>query len=136
MDAARRPGDDAATAMVRMTLAMWTVGDRYRMLISLARRDIGEEGVRAALEPARAEATANIRRGQQDGVFADVLPAPVLSRALEALTLALVEEQDSPDWTSPSGEAVAVALLIASGVSRSKAHDLVRAVLDSAGRAG
>ncbi|PBC77034.1 TetR family transcriptional regulator [Streptomyces sp. TLI_235] len=135
VDTARRPGDDAATAMVRMTLAMWTVGDRYRMLISLARRDIGEEGVRAALEPARTEATANIRRGQQDGVFADVLPAPVLSRALEALTLALIEEQDSPDWTSPSGEAAAVALLLASGVSRPEARELVRSILDGGDRA-
>jgi hypothetical protein len=46
--------------------------------------------------PARDEATAILARGQGEGVFHDHLPAPVLSAALEALTLSLRDERLSP----------------------------------------
>lgn len=36
-----------------MTPAAWAVNDRYRMLISLGRRDLGAEAIRATLATAR-----------------------------------------------------------------------------------
>ena len=100
------------------------------MLISLARRDLGEERIRAALAPVRAEATAILERGQQDGTFARHLPAPVLALATESLALAVLESQASTGWTDPTGEAGATAVLIAAGVTPAPAHRCVRAILD------
>lgn len=124
--AARRPDDDPATAFARMTIAVWAAGDRYRMLISLGRRALGEEGIRAALAPVRDEALAILARGQRDGVFADHLPAPVLAQALESLTLTLKEMKEGAGWNDPTGEAAATAVLIAAGVGPAAARRCAR----------
>ncbi len=52
--AARRPDADPPSALAGLILASWGVGDHYRMLISLARRRLGEERLRAILAPAAA----------------------------------------------------------------------------------
>ncbi|MFE5371268.1 TetR/AcrR family transcriptional regulator [Streptomyces mirabilis] len=127
---ARIPGADPLEATVRMALAAWAVGDQYRMLISLGRRDLGAEAIRAALAPAREEATATVRRGQDEGVFADHVPAPVLALTLEALMLALAAENTASTWADPAGEAAATALLVAVGVAPHVAALRVREVLD------
>lgn len=126
--AARRPHADPATALATLVLASWAVGDRYRMLISLAHRDLGEERIHAALAPARAEATSIIERGQRDGTFARHLPAPVLALATESLGLALLDAHTGPDWSDPAGEAAATAVLIAAGIDPTSARDHVRAI--------
>jgi AcrR family transcriptional regulator len=127
--AARRQGDVPPVALARLILASWPVGDRYRMLISLARRRLGEEHVRAALAPARAEATAILERGQRDGTFADHLPAPVLALATESVVLAVLESHASPRWNDPTGEAAATAVLIAAGIDPTSARRHVHAIL-------
>ncbi|WP_406482076.1 TetR/AcrR family transcriptional regulator [Streptomyces sp. NBC_01615] len=131
---ARIPGADPLEAMARMALAAWVVGDQYRMLISLGRRDLGDEVIRATLAPARAEATATVRRGQDEGVFADHVPAPVLALTLEALILALAEENAMSTWADPTGEAAATALLVAAGVAPQVAALRVRDVLPESER--
>ncbi|MER6081936.1 TetR/AcrR family transcriptional regulator [Streptomyces sp. NPDC001833] len=132
------PAADAGPieAMTRMVLAAWAVGDQYRMLISLGRRHLGEEAIHAALAPAREEAVATIRRGQHQGVFEDHVPAPVLARALEALLLALVEENAAGTWADPTGEAAATAFLIAAGVAPQAAALRVREVVRRGPAAG
>ncbi|WP_405552093.1 TetR/AcrR family transcriptional regulator [Streptomyces sp. NBC_01171] len=125
----RVPDTDPLEAMARTGLAVWAVGDQYRMLISLGRRHLGEETIRATLAPARAEAVAAIRRGQHEGVFADHVPAPVLAQALEALMLALAAENTASTWADPTGEAAATAFLVAAGVAPQIASRRVRAVL-------
>ncbi|MFF2519710.1 TetR/AcrR family transcriptional regulator [Streptomyces sp. NPDC058086] len=126
---ARIPGADPLEATARMALAAWTVGDQYRMLISLGRRDLGDEAIRATLAPAREEATATVRRGQDEGVFADHVPAPVLALMLEALMLALAAENAASTWADPAGEAAATALLVAAGVAPQVAALRVQEVL-------
>lgn len=79
-------------------LSIWAVGDRYRLLLALARQDLGAERVSEILAPARTEATAILERGQREGVLHDQLPAPVLSAALEALTLSLLESVNAGAW--------------------------------------
>ncbi|MET7778975.1 TetR/AcrR family transcriptional regulator [Streptomyces mirabilis] len=130
--AARTPDADPIEAMTRMVLAAWAVGDQYRMLIALGRRHPGENAIRATLAPARAEAVATLRRGQCEGVFADHLPAPLLAQALEALMLALAEENAACTWDDPTGEAAATAFLVAAGVAAQAAalqvQDVVRRI--------
>ncbi|MER5663319.1 TetR/AcrR family transcriptional regulator [Streptomyces mirabilis] len=126
---ARVPGADPLEATARMALAAWAVGDQYRMLISLGRRDLGDEATRAALAPAREEATATVRRGQDEGVFTDHVPAPVLALTLEAPMLALAAENAASTWADPAGEAAATALLVAAGVAPQVAALRVRDVL-------
>ncbi|WEO92849.1 TetR/AcrR family transcriptional regulator [Streptomyces sp. FXJ1.172] len=125
----RIPGADPLEEMARMALAAWAVGDQYRMLISLGRRHLGEEAIRATLAPARQEAIAAIRRGQHEGVFANHVPPPVLAQTLEALMLALAEENTTSTWADPTGEAAATAFLVAAGVAPQTASLRVRAVL-------
>ncbi|MER5795200.1 TetR/AcrR family transcriptional regulator [Streptomyces sp. NPDC001980] len=128
--AARTPGADPLEAMARMALAAWAVGDRFRMLISLGRRHPGGDAVHTTLAPAREEAIATIRRGQHGGVFAAHVPAPVLAHALEALMLALAEENGAGTWTDPSGEAAATAFLVAAGVAPQAAARQVHDVMN------
>ncbi|WP_432018752.1 TetR/AcrR family transcriptional regulator [Streptomyces sp. 1222.5] len=126
---ARTADADPSQAVTRMVLAAWTVGDHYRMLITLGRRHQGEDEIRTALAPARAEAVATLRRGQREGVFADHLPAPVLAQALEALMLALAEENAAYPWADPTGEAAATAFLVAAGVAPHRAALQVQEVI-------
>src|SRR6201996_3290447 len=55
---ARRPDANPATALAGLSLASWGVGDDYAMLLSLARRRRGEDGLRPVLARPRAEAVA------------------------------------------------------------------------------
>ncbi|MBO2463606.1 hypothetical protein [Actinomadura violacea] len=97
------------------------------MLISLGRRDLGEQAVRAILAPARDEVIGYLGRGQQEGLFADHLPAPVLAQALEAMLLTLIEMNTTSGWADSAGEAAATACLIASGVTPQSAARYVKA---------
>jgi AcrR family transcriptional regulator len=128
--AAWRPDADPPTALARLVLASWAVGDRYRMLISLAHRDLGEERIRAALAPARAQAAAILERGQRDGTFAGHLPAPILALATESVALAVLESHASSHWSDPAGEAAATGVLIAAGIDPASARRYVQTVLD------
>jgi hypothetical protein len=112
-----------------MALEAWAAGDQYRMLISLGRRDLGDEAIRATLAPAREEATATVRRGQDEGVFADHVPAPVIALTLEALLLALAGENAASTRADPAGDAAATALLVVAGVAPQVAALRVREVL-------
>jgi AcrR family transcriptional regulator len=127
--AARRPGADPATALARMTMAVWAAGDRYRMLISLGRQALGTQGIRTALAPIRDEALAILARGQREDVFADHLPAPVLTQALEAVTLTLMEIEAQAGWDDPTGEAAATAVLIAAGMAPDSARRRIQGIV-------
>jgi AcrR family transcriptional regulator len=130
---ARRPKDDPATGLARMTLAAWGVGDQYRMLISLRHRELGEEQVRAVLDPIRKTATSIITRGQRTGVFGRHLAPPILNEVIEALTLALLEHHGVDADKRISGADAATACLVAVGVTPSEARRCVDAALLDSG---
>ncbi|MFE6363164.1 TetR/AcrR family transcriptional regulator [Streptomyces sp. NPDC057806] len=119
-----RPAEPAERALAHFVLAMWPVGDRYRMLLALARRDLGIERVTEILSPARSEVTAILDRGQRDGVFHAHLPAAVLSAGLEAMHVALLEEVNS-GALEDDGARTALATLIAAGVPEERASRVV-----------
>ncbi|MFD8380463.1 TetR/AcrR family transcriptional regulator [Streptomyces sp. NPDC059679] len=120
-------GEPPQRALARFVLSIWPVGDRYRLLLSLARQDLGTQRVSEILAPARDEATAILERGQRAGVFHDHLPAAVLSAALEALTLSLLESVNTGTWDD-DGTRTAVATLLAAGVSEPAATATVEGV--------
>ncbi|MFI6353790.1 TetR family transcriptional regulator [Streptomyces sp. NPDC050743] len=116
--------EQAERALAHFSLSMWPVGDRYRMLLALARRDLGVERVNEILKPARVRATGILERGQRDGVFHSHLPPAVLSAGLEAMTVALLEEVNTGAFED-DGTRVAVATLIAAGVPEKRALVMV-----------
>lgn len=114
------PSDPADRALARFVLSIWPVGDRYRMLLALARHDLGAQRVAEILAPAHEQVTAILARGQQDGVLHTHLPPAVLSAGLEAMTVTLLEEVNS-GALEDDGTRVAVATLIAAGVPEERA---------------
>ncbi|MFD4469380.1 TetR/AcrR family transcriptional regulator [Rhodococcus sp. NPDC058505] len=109
---------DLTTAL--LALLSWPVGDRFRVLLTFARRELGEERIRDLLVPARAPSLAIIERGQADGVFSRYLPAPVLVALSEAIALAMFEEANRGAVTD-SGESFAVASLVLLGIAPERA---------------
>ncbi|MGW0911820.1 TetR/AcrR family transcriptional regulator [Streptomyces sp. NPDC002784] len=128
-----RPAEPAERALAHFVLTMWPVGDRYRMLLALARRDLGIERVTEILSPARSEVTAILERGQRDGVFHTHLPPAVLSAGLEAMYVALLEEVNT-GALEDDGARTALATLIAAGVPQERASGVVAEIAPTAVR--
>ncbi|MFJ9741216.1 TetR/AcrR family transcriptional regulator [Streptomyces sp. NPDC101166] len=128
--AASRPAEPADRALAYFAFSTWPVGDRYRMLLALARRDLGAERVAEILAVARDEVTAVLERGQRDGVFPSHLPAPVLSAGLEAMNVALLEQVNAGAWED-DGTRLAVATLVAAGVPEERAVTVVAEVVSA-----
>lgn len=126
--------EPAERALAHFVLLMWPVGDRYRMLLSLARHDLGVERVAEILAPARAEVTAILERGQRDGVFPAHLPPAVLSAGLEAMTVALLEQVNT-GALEDDGTRTATASLIAAGVPEERARAVVEDVASTSSNA-
>jgi AcrR family transcriptional regulator len=127
-EAAFRPADPPTTALARLVVGGWPIGDRYRMLISLGRRDLGERVIHDALDPGRTAAVAIISRGQRDGVFADHLPPEMLNAAIEGLMLALLDPAASSGSPTVEPATAATAVLIAAGVAPDAARSAALAV--------
>ncbi|MEU5216682.1 TetR/AcrR family transcriptional regulator [Streptomyces sp. NPDC020807] len=119
--------EGAERALAHFVLSLWPVGDRYRMLLALARRDLGAERVAEILAPARAVVTAVVERGQADGAFPAHLPPAAMSAGLEALTVALLEAVNRGELVD-EGAPVAVAVLVAAGVPVERARAVVAEV--------
>ncbi|MEV0188258.1 TetR family transcriptional regulator [Kitasatospora purpeofusca] len=118
-----QPGDpveSAERALAHFMFSIWPVGDRYRMLLALAQRDLGAERVAEVLAPARDVVTAILQRGQRDGAFHTHLPAAVMSAGLEAMTVALLKAVNT-GALEDSAAPVAVAVLVAAGVTEQEA---------------
>ncbi|MBK3566310.1 TetR/AcrR family transcriptional regulator [Streptomyces sp. MBT62] len=119
-----KPTEPAERALAYFSLSMWPVGDRYRMLLALARHDLGTERVAEILAPARDAVTAILERGQRDGVFHGHVPPAVLSAALEAMTVALLEQVNT-GALEDDGTQVTVVTLVAAGVPAQRARVVV-----------
>jgi AcrR family transcriptional regulator len=121
-------GPDAVTALARFVLAVWPVGDRYRMLLGLAPQDLGPGRADEVLAPARETVAAIIAQGQRQGVFQTGVPPGPLSRALEGFLLGLLECVNAGTWAD-DGTRAAAAALVAVGVDREVAAVGVRAAV-------
>ena len=127
---AHAPAADPASALARFIVTLWPVGDRYRILIRLVRRDVRADRMSEALAPARETVTRILTSGQRQGVFhAAIAPAP-LGRALEAHLLALLDSVNAGTWAG-DGTAAATAALIAMGVDSDVATETVHRLHDT-----
>ncbi|WP_062648541.1 TetR/AcrR family transcriptional regulator [Streptomyces maremycinicus] len=131
---ASAPREPAERALAHFVHTIWPVGDRYRLLLALARRDLGDERVAEILAPARDEVTTILTRGQRDGVFHTQLPPAVLSAGLEAMQVALLEEVNT-GALEDDGSRTAVVTLVAAGVPEERARAVVGEVVSAAGEA-
>ncbi|MFM9697395.1 TetR family transcriptional regulator [Streptomyces europaeiscabiei] len=121
------PTESAERALAQFVFTMWPVGDRYRMLLALARRDLGSERVAEVLAPAREAAATILERGQRDGVFHSHLPPAVQSAGLEAMHVALLEAVNT-GALEDDGRRIAATTLIAAGVPEKRAIAVVEEV--------
>lgn len=123
--------ESAELSLARLAFSMWPVGDRYRLLLALAQRDLGAERVAEVLAPTRATATAILERGQRDGVFHTHPPAAALSAGLEAMTGALLESVND-GVLEDDGTCTAIATLIAAGAPEARACEVAEVVASTA----
>lgn len=111
-------------AVAVLALRTWPVGDRFRVLLSFARRELGEERIHALLEPLRVTSIDNVERGQRDGVFSDYLPPPLLVAMYEGMTLTLLEQANRGAIVD-RGETFATAGLVLLGLRPERAAEVV-----------
>ena len=122
--AERNPAEASDLALARYITAVWGIGDRFRMLIALGRRDLDGD-IRGALAPVRELAAELLAQGQRDGAFADHLPAPVLAHVLESVVVSMLESVTDETWEG-SATAAATAVLLAAGRTRPQAEAALR----------
>jgi len=130
-EALAHAADGAASpveALVGSAIATWEIGDRYRLLIALARRDLGGAEIRDHLGPARRRLAAILEEGARQGALAGHLPPLVLAHALESLLLGLLQAVTEELWDSPEpARDAARACLIAAGMPTADADTAVAA---------
>lgn len=119
--------EPVAVTSARCTIALWRVGDKYRLLLKLTETNLRPR-IEERLAPVHAHGSAILRQGQRLGIYSDHLPAEVLSRALSGLVLALLEARHDGIWTEPDPAVAAARLcLITSGVPPAEADEISRA---------
>jgi AcrR family transcriptional regulator len=126
VEQARDPGDSVEEAVARFDLAAWRIGDRYRLLISFAQRNLADGGIPALLAPVRERSAELIAAGQRAGVFARHLPPHVLATALEGMVIALLEAVNGDLVVTAAEQAVTT--LVALGVPVERARAVVARV--------
>ncbi|MFD8420423.1 TetR/AcrR family transcriptional regulator [Streptomyces sp. NPDC059466] len=131
--AAGREGvEDPAEALIRSTLAVWEIADRYRLLVALAQRSVTVQGIRERLTPVREACAEVLRRGLEQGVFESPLPAPALAYVHEQMLFALMEAvNDGLLAAAEAGRSAAVTMLTTAGVPASRATALVAKLGDA-----
>lgn len=122
----REDVEDPAESLIRSTLAVWEVADRYRLLVALAQRSVTVQGIRERLAPVREACAEVLQRGLDQGVFASPLPAPALAYVHEQMLFALMEAvNDGLLAPEEAGRSAAVTILTTAGVPASRATELV-----------
>jgi AcrR family transcriptional regulator len=112
-------------ALARFATAVWGVADRFRFFRTVDSHS--DTGARELMAPAGRIAVEIIAAGQQDGTFADDVPAPVLGRVLHDLVLTMVDAVNDGVWHGDAA-GIAVRMLICAGVDRGRADTVVAAI--------
>jgi TetR/AcrR family transcriptional regulator of autoinduction and epiphytic fitness len=122
--------ESAVTVFVRQTLALSRVGDQYRLLLAVARSDLGHNSIHDLLTPMRESAAAVIRRGQREGVFSSYLAAEVLILNIEAIALSILDATNAGLIGDPAGAATTSSLVLL-GIAPEDAERIVADVRSS-----
>ncbi|MFM9446848.1 TetR/AcrR family transcriptional regulator [Streptomyces acidiscabies] len=130
--AAREGSDDPAESCARSVLAIWTIADRYRLLVALAQRTVTMQGIRERLSPLRETTVQVIQLALDEGIFVSPLSASALAYVHEQILFGLMEAvNDGHLDTGEAGRSAAVTVLTASGVPAEVARELVEKAADS-----
>lgn len=122
VDLAEPEGPDLALAVG--ALRTWPVGDRFRLLLSFARKEVGEQCIADLVAPVRTRTLDVVERGRAAGIFAGYLPSVVLVGMMEGLTMATLE-QANLGLVRDSGESIALGVLVLAGVTPERAAEVV-----------
>lgn len=122
VDLAEPEGPDLALAVG--ALRTWPVGDRFRLLLSFARKEVGEQCIADLVAPVRTRTLDVVERGRAAGIFAGYLPSVVLVGMMEGLTMATLE-QANLGLVRDSGESIAFGVLVLAGVTPERAAEVV-----------
>lgn len=110
-------------AAADLSVAMWTVGDQFRLLVGLAGVDPELPSMNHNLAPVWAAAEQIIERGQRTRVFSSHLAAPSLARVTTAIMMGLLTARVEGAFEHPQPALAATrACLIAAGVPEDAAH--------------
>lgn len=118
--------DDPALALAVGALHIWPVGDRYRMLLSFARKVVGEERIAELISPMYNRTRDVVERGRANGDFVTEQPTLVLVGLMEGLTMATLEMVNR-GLVDDGGETIAIAVLALAGIGSDRAAEVVRA---------
>lgn len=116
--------DDPSAALAELTLRIWPVGDRFRMLLSSARKEFGDDRLHEILEPMRSLLRDMVERGRDSGSFSTYLPVDVLVSTAESVTIGHLE-QANRGLIDDRGQTCAVTSLVLMGVTPEHARRIV-----------
>ncbi|TSD46550.1 TetR/AcrR family transcriptional regulator [Rhodococcus sp. KBS0724] len=121
---AGEPPEDPELATAVLALLAWPVGDRFRVLLSFARKELGEQRILDLMEPARALSIRVVEQGQREGTFSTYLPAETLVAMTESVTITLFDQANTGVITD-SGESFAIVCLVLVGISPERSAEVV-----------
>lgn len=114
----------AGSSVAWLVMALWEIGDRYRLLFKLIDTDLRPR-VQQLLAPVHAHGAELIRKGQRDGTFARHLPPELSTKVVDAVLQTLLAELGGEVWCDPhAGATAAWTALMALGVSRGRAKSI------------
>jgi AcrR family transcriptional regulator len=103
-------GAEADAAWAGFIARVWPVAHRYRVLLALRRGEYGE-AIHALLGPVDELLADLVERGQDSDLFAQHLPAGILSQAAYGVVFAIADS-DPPDGTLGARAATITSLLM------------------------
>ncbi|MEU5273915.1 TetR/AcrR family transcriptional regulator [Streptomyces hygroscopicus] len=115
-------GAEADATWVEFIARLWPVAHRYRVLLALRRGEYGE-AIHALLGPVDELLADLVKRGQDGGVFAQHLPAGLLSQVAYGVVFAIADS-DRSNGTLGARAATITSLLML-GVPETRAIALV-----------
>jgi AcrR family transcriptional regulator len=111
-------GAEADATWAEFIARLWPVAHRYRVLLALRRGEYGE-AIHGLLGPVDELLAGLVQRGQDSGVFAQHLPAGILSQVAYGAVFAIADG-DLPDGT-PGARAATITSLLMLGVPEARA---------------
>lgn len=113
---------EADAAWVEFIARVWPVAHRYRVLLALRRGEYGE-AIHGLLGPVDELLADLVRRGQDGDVFAQHLPAGILSQVAYGVVFAIADSELSNG--TPGAGAATITTLLMLGVPERRAIALV-----------
>jgi AcrR family transcriptional regulator len=113
---------EADAAWVEFVARLWPVAHRYRVLLALRRGEYGE-AIHSLLGPVDALLADLVKRGQDSDVFAQHLPADILSQIAYGVVFAIADSDLSNE--APGARAATITSLLMLGVPETRATALV-----------